>query len=155
MNLLGNHDCNQWKIARKKHNNWNDSWLISAALRYWTIENCDYCIFYRLKTTFTCQFLSFKWNSAVFKLTLNMNHVCLSIKIVSQLRSYKIVSKLFLNYAPSIKPFSWVLRIDSYQKFPKIRTKSWSKSIAKFETILHDRLTKAIKKVYHFFEVVK
>ena len=46
-------------------------------------------------------------------------------------RSSKIISKYFLNYVPSIKSFSWVLRIDSYQKFPKIRTKSWSKSISK------------------------
>ena len=46
-------------------------------------------------------------------------------------RSSKIVSKLCLNYVPSIGSFSWVLRIDWYQKFPKIRTKSWSKSIAK------------------------
>ena len=45
--------------------------------------------------------------------------------------SSKIVSKLFLNYVPSMKPFSWVLRIDSYQKFSKTRTKSWSKSITK------------------------
>ena len=44
----------------------------------------------------------------------------------------KLWSKsLFLNYFPSMKPFSWVLRIDSYQKFPKTRTKSWSKSITK------------------------
>ena len=34
--------------------------------------------------------------------------------------SSKIVSKLFLNYAPSIKPFSWFSQIDSYDKFPKI-----------------------------------
>ena len=53
-------------------------------------------------------------------------------KIWLYLRSCKIVSKLFLNYALSIKPFSWVLRIDSYEKFPKFRTKNWSKSIAKF-----------------------
>ena len=46
-------------------------------------------------------------------------------------RSCKIVSKIFLNFAPSKKPFSWSLRIDWYQKFSKIRSKSWSKSIAK------------------------
>ena len=46
-------------------------------------------------------------------------------------RSSKIVLKLFLNYVLSIGSFSWVLRIDWYQKFPKILSKSWSKSIAK------------------------
>ena len=45
--------------------------------------------------------------------------------------SSKIVLKLFLNYVLSIGSFSWVLRIDWYQKFPKILSKSWSKSIAK------------------------
>ena len=41
----------------------------------------------------------------------------------------EIASLLFMNYAPIIKPFFWVIRIDSYERFQKkIGKKSWISS---------------------------
>ena len=49
--------------------------------------------------------------------------------------SCKVVSKLFLIYVGNRFPFFRTLRIDWYQNFQKIRSKSWSKGIAKKKSL--------------------
>ena len=60
------------------------------------------------------------WNASrnMWEIILSCDGIC--ILFWNNPKSSKIVSKLFLNYAPSIKPFFWVLRIDSYEKLVKM-----------------------------------
>ena len=73
----------------------------------------------------------FNLNFGTFNYKVLWKCLHIGLFIYQYKRSCKIVSKLFLNYAPSTLSFYRLLRIDSYQKFEKTQTKSWSKSITK------------------------